>query len=256
MKPYKRPEIVKYSTKKGEGTGLVEAPRGLLIHHYQISEGLVAKTDIITPTAQNAEDIERYCQIGAQKLIDNNQEELITKRVEQVVRAFDPCFSCSVHMAEIKHAPKSDWKRELNHFRASDNPVFVGLGRSGRSDDGAGLELAQRLQSTGNKSVCVETESGEIQGLEKIPGASPLIFMDAVDFKEKPGKITLLPLSYILNNSALSHKFQPFVSLQKNALQLTNSYILAIQPETIAEGEEMSPAVLKAIDSIVKHMEN
>jgi len=53
------PSIVKNEAKEAKGTGIIEAPRGVLIHYYELAEGLVSNTDIITPTAQNAEDILR-----------------------------------------------------------------------------------------------------------------------------------------------------------------------------------------------------
>jgi len=254
LKDSKWPPMVKYSVGKGKGTGLVEAPRGLLIHHYEISEGLVSHTDIITPTAQNAEDIERYCHLAAQKLIDNGQKDLITRRLEQVVRAFDPCFSCSVHMAEIKNAPESDWKKELGKKHRKGSPVYIGLGRKDRSDDGAGLELIRRLRREGKKSAALDPETGEIQGLEQITSTQALIFVDSLDFKERPGKITLIPLKYAFNSGWLSHRLRPFFTLQSNPLQFKNSYILGIQPKTISEGRKISPPVLKAIGSIVEHL--
>ena len=138
------PPVVKYDTDEGEGTGLVEAPRGLLIHHYGISEGLVTQADIITPTAQNAEDIERYCRIAAQKLCGERRENEIENRLNLVVRAFDPCISCSAHMAEVKHAPRDSWKETFDKIKSEGNPVFIGIGNPDRSDDALGIQLAKK----------------------------------------------------------------------------------------------------------------
>ena len=250
------PPLVKYTAEKGNGTGLVEAPRGLLIHHYEISDGLVSHTDIITPTAQNAEDIERYCQIAAQKLLDEGQEDQISKRLEQVVRAFDPCISCSAHAAKVRQAPADDWKKRLDKLILKGTPVFVGLGRNDLSDDAAGIELALRLEKSGDKTVVIEPEVGDIEGLQKVSPDRPLIFFDAVDFQEKPGKITVFPLAYVLNNALLSHKFLPFVTAQSNPKQLKNSYIIGIQPKTISPGTRISQPVLRAIEKVTKHLEH
>ncbi|MCJ7582491.1 MAG: nickel-dependent hydrogenase large subunit [Candidatus Aminicenantes bacterium] len=249
------PRIVKYTAKKGNGTGLVEAPRGLLIHHYEISGGLVAHADIITPTAQNADDIERYCQIAAQKLLDEGKEDMIARRMEQVVRAFDPCISCSAHTATVKQAPKDNWKIRLDALLQKDSPVYIGLGRRDLSDDAAGIELALRLEKSGNKTVFIEPEVGEFGSFQNVSPKRPLLFIDAVDFQEKPGKITVFPLSYVLNNALLSHKFLPFVTAQSNPQQLKHSYILGIQPKTIARGSSISPSVQKAIERVLKHLE-
>ena len=252
LKHINDPQLVDYTAEKGKGTGLVEAPRGLLIHHYEISGGLVAYTDIITPTAQNADDIERYCQIAAQNLLDKGQEDMISKRMELVVRAFDPCISCSVHTVKVSQAPSDDWKMRLDTLLQKDSPVYVGLGRRDQSDDAAGIELALRLEKSGNKTVVIEPEVGDIGGFQKVSPKRPLIFIDAVDFQEKPGKITVFPLAYVLNNALLSHKFLPFVTAQSNPQQLKHSYILGIQPKTIARGSNISPPVQKAIERVIK----
>lgn len=248
------PPVVPYKTKNGQGTGLVEAPRGLLIHHYEITDGLVSNVDIITPTAQNAEEIERYCYIAAQKLLDEGQEEKIRDRMGLVVRAFDPCISCSVHMAEVKRAPEDDWKKKLAGLKKT-GPVFIGIGTEGRADDRAGLELARELRKAGVKEVYLESEIEEDHILESKP-QRPLIFLDVVHMEEQPGKIVLLPLQYVFWNSVLSHRLLPSVSNRLNYEQIKNSFILGIQPESIEEGSRISPSVREAIEKILEEIRN
>ncbi|MBN1223082.1 MAG: hydrogenase maturation protease [Candidatus Aminicenantes bacterium] len=250
------PSIVDYTVKEGKGTGLVEAPRGLLIHHYEISGGLVAEVDIVTPTAQNAEDIERYCHIAAQKLLDDGHEDQIRDRMDLVVRAFDPCISCSAHMAEIRKAPKDDWETKLAEIKSKGSPFYVGIGNSDQSDDAAGLELASCLRLHGEKNVAMEWELAEKGRTSDIPDSIPLIFLDAVDFKGEPGKIMLLPLQYVLNNTTLSHRFLPFTTLIANQRQLRNSYVLGIQPERIAKGKSISASVQSALEKIIAKLTN
>ena len=137
------PPLAKSDRKDGIGTGIVEAPRGLLVHHYEIENGLVKHSDIITPTAMNAEDIERYCYIAAQQLLDEDREDEIRDRMDIIVRAFDPCISCSAHMAEVNHAPSEDWKSKLDTLRENQEPFFIGVGRKENSDDALGIELAE-----------------------------------------------------------------------------------------------------------------
>lgn len=246
------PPIVEYSAKKGKGTGLAEAPRGLLIHHYEISEGLVFHTDIITPTAQNAEDIERYCHIAAQKLLDEGREDKIRDRMDLVVRAFDPCISCSAHMAEVKKAPEDNWKDKLDDLKEKGDPILVGVGKRILSDDAAGIELALELRKRGKKDVWLESDIEDNEDIWKNEVNRPLIFLDAVDFREKPGKITLLPLSYILCNTTLSHRLLPIITTQMNHKHLRNAYVLGIQPESIEEGEKISQPVRQAITKVLK----
>jgi len=244
------PPIVEYTVKEGKGTGLVEAPRGLLIHHYQIDNGLVSNVDIITPTAQNAEDIERYCHIAAQKLLDEGQEDKIRDRMDLVVRAFDPCISCSAHMAEIKKAPADNWELKLSAIKRKGTPFYVGVGSSSQSDDAAGLELALRLRKSGQKNVALEGEFMEKWETSEMPDSHPLIFLDAVDFKAEPGKIILLPLQYVLNSTTLSHRFLPLTAMITNHSQMRRSYLLGVQPERITEGDDMSESVRSAIERI------
>jgi sulfhydrogenase subunit alpha len=254
LKITENPPIVAYKTKNGKGTGLVEAPRGLLIHHYGIKDGLVAEVDIITPTAQNAEDIERYCYLAAQKLLDEGQEDKIRDRMDLVVRAFDPCISCSVHMAEVKHAPQDDWKIRLGDVIAA-APVFIGVGKEGRSDDQAGLKMAQELKTSGFKDVYLESEMEEDHILEA-NAHRPLIFLDIVQMGERPGKIALLPLQHVFWNSVLSHRLLPSVSNRLTYNQIKNSFLLGIQPQSIEEGGSISQPVLQAIEKILEEIRN
>jgi sulfhydrogenase subunit alpha len=92
----KRPEI-QIKVREGEGFAATEAPRGLLCHHYVLNRrGVVERANIITPTAHNFLSIEENLKRLVRKYINEEKEELILK-CEMLVRAFDPCFSCSVH---------------------------------------------------------------------------------------------------------------------------------------------------------------
>ena len=248
------PPIVPYKKKEGKGTGLVEAPRGLLIHHHEIKDGLVAVVDIITPTAQNAEDIERYCYIAAQKLLADGQEDKIRDRMDLVVRAFDPCISCSAHLAEVRQAPEGDWRRNLNQLQAA-GPVYVGVGREDRSDDGVGLEVASRMKELGIEDVYLEAEVEDDHLLEGIAGR-PLVFIDALDMNEPPGKIAMLPLQQLFWNAVLSHRLLPSLTNRLTGDQIKNSYLLGIQPESINEGRQLSNSVRLASERILKEVKS
>lgn len=92
----KRPEI-QIKVREGEGFAVTEAPRGLLCHHYVLNRrGVVERANIITPTAHNFLSIEENLKKLVQRYINEEKEELILK-CEMLVRAYDPCFSCSVH---------------------------------------------------------------------------------------------------------------------------------------------------------------
>ena len=91
-----KPEI-QMKIREGEGLAITEAPRGLLCHHYILNRrGVVEKANIITPTAHNFMGMEENLRNLVQKYIHEEKEE-ITLKCEMLVRAYDPCFSCSVH---------------------------------------------------------------------------------------------------------------------------------------------------------------
>ena len=87
--------------RAGEGVGAVEVPRGLLIHHYEIDErGVFKNANCVIPTNQNTHNIELDMLKLVPEIINQSQEE-ITLALEMLVRAYDPCISCSVHMVEV-----------------------------------------------------------------------------------------------------------------------------------------------------------
>jgi sulfhydrogenase subunit alpha len=84
------------------GIKAVEAPRGLLYHDYTFDEdGAIIKSNIITPTAQNAANIEKDARVIAENLSGEPEAELV-KALEIMARSYDPCISCSVHLVHIE----------------------------------------------------------------------------------------------------------------------------------------------------------
>ena len=62
--------------------------------------GRLAEADVITPTAQNLANVEKDLRACAENYIRESKED-ITSKLEMVVRAYDPCISCSVHLLEV-----------------------------------------------------------------------------------------------------------------------------------------------------------
>jgi len=94
--------MVEVKPRAGEGVAAVEAPRGVLYHHYKLDDdGKVIFANIVTPTAQNAANIDKYLRIAVRNLKDLSDDELKLK-LEMLVRAYDPCISCSVHLTRIR----------------------------------------------------------------------------------------------------------------------------------------------------------
>lgn len=88
-----------------EGIGVAEAPRGILIHHYKTNEdGLIEWANLIIATGHNNLAMSKGILQVARHFIDGKQlNEGMLNRVEAVIRAFDPCLSCSTHA--IGHMP-------------------------------------------------------------------------------------------------------------------------------------------------------
>jgi sulfhydrogenase subunit alpha len=85
----------------GEGTGSCEVPRGTLFHNYVIEDGKVLHANCIIPTGQNLANIEADMRGLVPTILDRPQEE-IALALEMLVRAYDPCISCSTHMLDVK----------------------------------------------------------------------------------------------------------------------------------------------------------
>ncbi len=84
-----------------EGVGIAEAPRGTLIHHYKVNEqGAILWANLIIATGHNNLAINQSVEQVARHYVDGNRlQEGMLNRVSAVVRAYDPCLSCSTHAA-------------------------------------------------------------------------------------------------------------------------------------------------------------
>jgi NAD-reducing hydrogenase large subunit len=82
-----------------EGVGMIEAPRGTLIHHYQVdAEGAVTWANLIVATGHNNLAMGQSVHQVAKHYVDGNKlNEGMLNHVSAVVRAYDPCLSCSTH---------------------------------------------------------------------------------------------------------------------------------------------------------------
>ena len=91
----------KVKVKAGKGVGAVEAPRGILFHEYTYDDkGLITKANCIIPTNQNHNNIQKDLEALVPKILDKPQEE-IRLMMEMLVRAYDPCVSCSTHSLNV-----------------------------------------------------------------------------------------------------------------------------------------------------------
>jgi sulfhydrogenase subunit alpha len=90
--------MVPVTPRPGDGVGAVEAPRGILYHHYQYDNERIVKADCVIPTTQNNANI--HHDVGAlvkQFYVEGTTDEKLEQLCSMLVRAYDPCISCSVH---------------------------------------------------------------------------------------------------------------------------------------------------------------
>ncbi len=93
-------DLLREGTRRPEGIGIIEAPRGTLIHHYKVDEkGMITKCNLIVSTTHNNEAMNRAVRWVAKNTLDKQKEitESMLNQVEVAIRAFDPCLSCATH---------------------------------------------------------------------------------------------------------------------------------------------------------------
>jgi len=94
------PDIVNLPTETPkEGIGVVEAPRGTLIHHYQTDDrGILTKVNLIVATQNNSAAINMSVEKAAKALIRGGKvPDGILNMIEMAFRAYDPCHACATH---------------------------------------------------------------------------------------------------------------------------------------------------------------
>lgn len=84
---------------KGEGVGVIEAPRGTLIHHYEADDqGTIQNANFIVATTHNNAAMNNGVRMAAEKFVDGPEiSEGVLNKLESVIRCYDPCLSCSTH---------------------------------------------------------------------------------------------------------------------------------------------------------------
>ena len=94
-------EIPVIKPKAGKGVGAVEVPRGILIHEYEYdASGFCTIANCVIPTNQNHANIQLDMEKLVPEIIDKPQAE-VELTLEMLVRAYDPCISCSTHYLKV-----------------------------------------------------------------------------------------------------------------------------------------------------------
>ncbi|MFZ7112030.1 MAG: Ni/Fe hydrogenase subunit alpha [Desulfatiglandales bacterium] len=90
-------ERASFKIREGAGRSITEAPRGLLMHYYEVDRrGFIGKANLVTPTSHNFANMEEDLRLLVNRFSEDDGPGL-RKKCEQLIRAYDPCFSCSVH---------------------------------------------------------------------------------------------------------------------------------------------------------------
>jgi NAD-reducing hydrogenase large subunit len=92
-------ELTVTGPRAQEGVGVIEAPRGTLIHHYRVGEDdLVTMCNLIVSTTHNNQAMNEAIRNVAQRYLRGHEiTEGLLNHIEVAIRAFDPCLSCATH---------------------------------------------------------------------------------------------------------------------------------------------------------------
>jgi NAD-reducing hydrogenase large subunit len=93
-------DLVRKGERRGEGIGIIEAPRGTLIHHYEVDDkDRITRCNLIVSTTHNNEPMNQAVRWVANNVISGKPEitEGMLNQVEVAIRAYDPCLSCATH---------------------------------------------------------------------------------------------------------------------------------------------------------------
>ena len=94
-------EALQVKPRAGRGVGIVEVPRGILFHDYTYNDqGEVVSANCIIPTNQNHANIQKDMEAFLPTILDQSHDA-IRLNLEMLVRAYDPCISCSTHYLDV-----------------------------------------------------------------------------------------------------------------------------------------------------------
>ena len=96
-------EDISYEIRAGRGAGSCEVPRGILFHDYEFDEnGNCIGANAVIPTSQNINNVEQDMKAFVPQMLPEMSQNELTLHMEMLLRAYDPCISCAVHMLDVK----------------------------------------------------------------------------------------------------------------------------------------------------------
>ncbi|NNE02589.1 MAG: Ni/Fe hydrogenase subunit alpha [Eudoraea sp.] len=93
-------DLIRKGERRKEGIGIIEAPRGTLIHHYEVDEkDRITRCNLIVSTTHNNEPMNQAVRWVANNVLDGEPKitEGMMNQIEVAIRAYDPCLSCATH---------------------------------------------------------------------------------------------------------------------------------------------------------------
>ena len=92
-------ELMAGGNRQRSGVGVIEAPRGTLIHHYEVGDDdLVTMCNLIVSTTHNNQAMNEAVRSVAREYLDGQElTEGLLNHIEVAIRAYDPCLSCASH---------------------------------------------------------------------------------------------------------------------------------------------------------------
>jgi len=92
-------DLVRTGERGTDGVGVIEAPRGTLIHHYRVDEDdLVTMCNLIVSTTHNNQPMNEAIRHVAKRYLQGKEvTEGLLNHIEVAIRCFDPCLSCATH---------------------------------------------------------------------------------------------------------------------------------------------------------------
>jgi NAD-reducing hydrogenase large subunit len=93
-------DLIRRGERRSEGIGIIEAPRGTLIHHYEVDDkDRITRCNLIVSTTHNNEPMNQAVNWVANNVISGKPKitEGMLNQVEVAIRAYDPCLSCATH---------------------------------------------------------------------------------------------------------------------------------------------------------------
>jgi NAD-reducing hydrogenase large subunit len=92
-------DLVATGQRQERGVGVIEAPRGTLIHHYRVdANDQVIRANLIVSTTHNNQAMNEAIRVVARQYLDGREiTEGLLNHIEVAIRCFDPCLSCATH---------------------------------------------------------------------------------------------------------------------------------------------------------------